>query len=98
MFPRQGTFRSSLPHVRSFPALRVLSTSPTSIPAFAFLWMCLGLAYPRLSPWDQDGSPRFLGASVSAVPCSQTPPESLAFITIYECILLPSRGLTLSAP
>ena len=98
MFPCQGTFRSSLPHVRSFPALRVLPTSPTSITAFAFLWMCLGLAYPRLSPRDHGGSPRFLGASISAVPCSQTPPGSLAFIAIYECILLPSRSSTLSAP
>ena len=43
-------------------------------------------------------SPRFLGASISAVPCSQTPPDSLAFIAICECILLPSRSSTLLAP
>jgi hypothetical protein len=98
MFPCQGTFRSSLPHVRSFPALRVLPTSPTSITAFAFLWMCLGLAYPKLSPRDHVGSPRFLGASISAVPCKRPRRVLLHSSPFTNAYLLPSRSSTLSAP
>src|ERR1700694_2873790 len=59
---------SRLPHVRGFPALRVLFASPTPHAAFASVWMVLsvGILGGLLRRQDRVGSPRFLDASVSA--------------------------------
>lgn len=64
-----------LPHVRGFPTLRVLPVSPTPTTASACLWMVHSACVLRLFE-DHGGSPRFLCASFSIVPCSQTPPRS----------------------
>src|ERR1700737_1411890 len=56
-----------LPHVRGFPALRVLSAGPTSTVTFAVLRMVLSVGILGPIPLAQDGggSPRFHDASVS---------------------------------
>ena len=53
-----------LPHVRGFPALRVLPVGPTSTAASASLWMVLSVCILD-SRQDYSGSPRFLDASLS---------------------------------
>lgn len=58
----------TLPHVRSFPTLRVLSARLPSRLPLACGWSVKARVL-RLSE-DRDGSPRFRGISISVVPCS----------------------------
>lgn len=55
-----------LPHVRGFPALRVLRTDPTSYATSAFVWLVLSVGLlDNFRRQDRIGSPRFLDASFS---------------------------------
>jgi len=96
--PAQSHSAPPLPHVRGFPALRVLWASPTSTVASASLRMVLsvGLLGSHASQ-DGGGSPRFLTLPFPDVPCSKTPPQSPAIIANNDHLLLPSRYSTLSA-
>ena len=68
-FPESATQPAPpLPHVRGFPALRVLPAGPTSTGAFIFLRVVLSVDIlgPLQPDQDDGGSPRFHDASISA--------------------------------
>jgi hypothetical protein len=97
MFPQPG-IRSvpPLPHVRGFPALKVLRVSRTGTTAFVSLRSAHSFDVLGCRQ-DRSVSPRFPTLPSLLVPCSQTPPASPANIACIARLLLPSKYSTLSA-
>lgn len=68
-------FALPLPHVLGFPKLGVLSASPTSIIASAFLWFVPFSLHTQAFTQDHNGSPRFHSASISTRAMLSDPAE-----------------------
>src|SRR5262249_11013812 len=86
-----------LPHVRGFPARRVLPADPTSTTASAFLWMVLSVGLLDRSRQDRRGSPRYRGASISARAVLSDPAGVSRSLASCGSVLVPSKSSTLSA-
>jgi hypothetical protein len=88
-----------LPHVRGFPALRVLPAGPTSTVAFIFLRICPFGRHTRPATTSQDagGSPSCLDTSISAHAVLLDPAGVSSDHRPCGRLPWPSRYLTLSA-
>src|SRR5215470_12840482 len=81
-----------LPHVRGFPALRVLPAGPTSTVVFIFLRICPFGRYTRPTTNRSETAvdlPVALTLPFRPMPCSQTPPEfrtTIALAVAYYCL------------
>ena len=94
MFPcGQSSSASPLPHVRGFPALRVLSANPTSTAASAFLRNDPFVRHTRCASaahQDHSGSLRFLDASFSERAVLSDPAAVSSHLAFDGDLLLPS--------
>src|SRR5262245_19703806 len=95
----QYRFAPPYPHVRGFPALRVLSAGPTSSLASAVLRISIRSTYSVGFQLDQAhaGSLRFLDGSVSGRAVLSDPAAVSDHLAMSGGLLLPSRYSTLSA-
>ena len=83
MLPLKDYDRSPLPHVRGFPALGVLSASPT--PALTSRPPCFMGLLVGTHPVGQGGSPAFTHYLLVSMPSVQTP-EARTALTKMHCL------------